>query len=147
MALYSFSGLPLRLSPTTVLCRSVVTVTVASSGPKASRVLSVVVMYTMNNCTYNKIRVMQPACKALYQSCLQAKDTTQSLLETLVTLLKKCCWHIKRCGYTWDVLQCSKVVAIKVRTSHQTVKVACSSVYSCAGSIICYQKCVANGCM
>ena len=39
---------------TTVLCRSVFTVTVVSSAPKA---LWVVVMYTMNNHTYNTMRV------------------------------------------------------------------------------------------
>ena len=36
--------------------------------------------------------------KALYQSCLGAKDTTQSFLEMLVGLLKKCCCHQKCCG-------------------------------------------------
>ena len=44
-------------------------------------------------------RLWQLTCKALYRSCLQAKDTTQSLLEMLVSLLKKCCCHRKRCGY------------------------------------------------
>ena len=36
--------------------------------------------------------------KHCFQSCLEAKDTTQSLLETLVGLLKKCCCHQKCCG-------------------------------------------------
>ena len=37
--------------------------------------------------------------KALYLSCLGAKDTIQSLWETLVSLLKKCCCHKKCCGH------------------------------------------------
>ena len=36
--------------------------------------------------------------KALFLSRLGAKDTTQSLWETLVSLLKKCCCHEKCCG-------------------------------------------------
>ena len=72
-----------------LLCRSVFTVTVVSNAPKASWV---VVMYTMNNHTYNAMRVCDSGTyKALYLSCLGAKDTTQSLWETLVSLLKKCC--------------------------------------------------------
>jgi len=63
--------------------------------------------------------------KALYPSCLGAKDTTQSLWEMLVGLLKKHCCHKKAVG-VWDVLQCSKAVA--KCGLHQTVKVACSSV-------------------
>ena len=47
-----------------------------------------------------------PTYKALYLSCLGAKDTTQSLWETLVSLLKKCCCH-KNVVDTWDVLQSS----------------------------------------
>ena len=61
--------------------------------------LWVVVMCTMNNHTYNAMRVCDSQTyKALYLSCLGAKDTTQSLWETLVSLLKKCCCHKKRCG-------------------------------------------------
>ena len=50
---------------------------------------------------------------------------------------------IKSAVDAWDVLQCSKAVA--KYGLHQTVKVACSLVGS-TGSIICYQKSVANGC-
>ena len=53
---------------------------------------------------------------------LGANDTTQSLWETLIGLLQKCCCHVD----VWDVLQRSKAVA-NCRL-HQTVKVACSSV-------------------
>ena len=67
-----------------------------SSAPKASWV---VVMYTMNNHTYNAMRVCDNRpYKALYLSSLGAKDTTQSLWETLVSLLKKCCCLKKCCG-------------------------------------------------
>ena len=56
-------------------------------------------MYTMNNHTYNAMQVCDSGTyKALYLSCLGAKDTTQSLWETLVSLLKKCCCHRKCCG-------------------------------------------------
>ena len=74
-----------------MLCRSVFTVTAVSSEPKASWV---VVMYTMNN----HIVCDSRTCKALFLSRLGAKDTTQSLWETLVSLLKKCCCHEKCCG-------------------------------------------------
>ena len=73
-------------------------VTVASCAPKASWV---VVMYTMNNHTYNAMRVCDSRTyKALYLSCLEAKDTAQSLWETLASLLKSVV-------DTWDVLQSS----------------------------------------
>ena len=76
----------------TVLCRSVVTVTVVSSAPKASWVV-------MNNHAYNAMQVRQSTCKALdLVSCLGAKGTTQTLLEMLVGLLKKCCCHKKHSG-------------------------------------------------
>ena len=59
----------------------------------------VVVMYTMNNHTYNAMQFCDSRThKALYLSCLGAKDATQSLWETLVSLLKKCCCHKKCCG-------------------------------------------------
>ena len=45
-----------------------------------------------------------------YQSCLGAKGTTQSLLETLVGLLR-CAVAIKSSVDAWDGLQCSKAVA------------------------------------
>ena len=71
-------------------------VIVVSSEPKA---LWVVVMYTMNNYTYNAMRFCDSRTyKALYLSCLGAKDTTQTLWETLVSLLKKYCCHKKCCG-------------------------------------------------
>ena len=73
-------------SNNSMLCRSVLTVTVASNAPKA---LWVVVMYTMNNHTYNAMRVCDSRTyKALYLSCLEAKDTAQSLWKMLVHLLK-----------------------------------------------------------
>jgi len=79
------------------LARLVVTVTVVSSTPKA---LWVVVMYIINNHTYNVMRVRDSRTyKALYLSCLGAKDTTHNLWETLVSLLKKCCCHKKCCGH------------------------------------------------
>ena len=58
------------------------------------------------------------------KSCLGAKDTTQTLLETLVSLLKKHCCH-KSAVDAWDVLQCNKAVAIgadftKAQTSTTT---------------------------
>ena len=56
----------------------VVTVTAVSNAPKASSV----VRYTMNNHTYPSLTTALG--KALYQSCLEAKDTTQSFLEKLV---------------------------------------------------------------
>ena len=73
-----------------MLCRSVFTVTAVSSEPKA---LWVVVMYTMNN------HILKSVTAGLTKlSRLGAKDTTQSLWETLVSLLKKCCCHEKCCG-------------------------------------------------
>ena len=49
--------------------------------------------------SYNAIRVCDSVTyKALFLSRLGAKDTTQSLWETLVSLLKKCCCHEKCCG-------------------------------------------------
>ena len=52
----------------------------SDSEPKA---LWVVVMHTMNNQTYNATRVCDSGTyKALYLSCLGAKDTTQCLWET-----------------------------------------------------------------
>ena len=83
-----------------------------------------VVMYTMNNYTMRD-GVWQLTCKALYPSCSETKDTTQSLSETLVGLLKSTV-AIKSAVDALDVLQCSKAVA-KFEL-HQTVKVACSSV-------------------
>ena len=62
---------------------------------------------------------------ALHQSCLGAKDTTQNLLEKLVSLLKKRYCH-KNTVDAQDVLQNSKALA-KCELN-QTVKVACSSV-------------------
>ena len=44
--------------------------------------------------------------KALYLNCLGAKDTTQNLWKTLVSLLKKCCCH-KSVVEAGDVLQSS----------------------------------------
>ena len=54
-----------------------------------------VVMDTMNN----RIRCESDnrLGKALYRSSLGAKDTTQRLLDTLVSLLKERCYHKKRC--------------------------------------------------
>ena len=62
-----------------------------------------------NNHTYNAMRVCDSGTyKALYLSCLGAKDTTQSLWETLVSLLKKCCFCKKKSVVdVWDVLQSS----------------------------------------
>ena len=87
------SGLALD---TSLLQCLVVTVTAVSSAPKASWV----VLYTMNNHTYNAMRESDNRLvkHCMYQSCLGAKDTTQNLLETLVGLLKKRCCHQKRCG-------------------------------------------------
>ena len=80
----------LYFSTTVLGCHS----TAVSSAPKASWV---VVMYAMNNHTYNAMQVCyNRTYKALYLSSLGAKDTTQSLWETLVSLLKKCCCH-KKC--------------------------------------------------
>ena len=47
--------------------------------------------------------------KALYLSCLEAKDTAQSLWEMLVSLLKNWCCQlaIKSVVDAWDVLQSS----------------------------------------
>ena len=71
-------------------------VIVVSHAAKASWV---VVMYTMNNHTYNAMRVCDSRTyKTLYLSCLGAKDITQSLWETLVSLLIKWCCHKKCCG-------------------------------------------------
>ena len=79
-----------------LLQRLVVTVTAVSSTSKASWVVA---MYTMNNHTYNAMRVCDSGTyTALYLSCLGAKNITQSLWETLVSLLKKCCCHKKCCG-------------------------------------------------
>ena len=51
-------------------------------------------------CNYNALQVCDSRTyKALYLSCLGAKDTTQSLWEMLVSLLKKCCCHKKCCGH------------------------------------------------
>ena len=61
LALYGLSGLPLRLIPFTedLLCRSVVPVTVVpvTVVSSAFKALWVVVMYTMNNHTYNAMLV------------------------------------------------------------------------------------------
>ena len=80
-------------------------------------------MYTMNNHTMQRKSVTA----GLAKSCLGAKDTTQSLWETLVSLLKKCCCHKKCCGRMGcGAVMCSKPAARY--GLHQTVKVACSSV-------------------
>ena len=82
-----------------MLCRSVFTVTV--------KALWVVVMYTMNNRTYNGMQYCDSQTyKALYLSYLESKDTTQSLWEMLGSLLKNCCCH-KSVVDAWDVLQSS----------------------------------------
>ena len=72
------------------MLRSVFTVTVVSKA-------SWVVMDTMNNRTYNPMESDNRLGKALYRSCLGTKDTTQRLLDTLVSPLKKCCYHKKCC--------------------------------------------------
>ena len=87
-------------------------------------------MYTMNNHIYNAMRFCDSRTyKALYLSCLQAKDTAQSLWETLVSLLKNWCCHKKCCAWTRGMC-CSLVYSKAVANYglHRTVKVACSSV-------------------
>ena len=81
---------------------SIPRVTVVSSAPKASWV----VMYAMDNHTYNPQSLRHVAINwesvtinlQSAVSCLGVKDTTQSLWEMLVGLLKKCCCHKKHCG-------------------------------------------------
>ena len=93
MALYIFSGLPLRLSPTTVLCRSVVTVTVASSAPKA---LWVVVLYTMNN---HRDECLTTDLQSSVLKLFTSEGHHTKPFGELISLLKKCCSHIKCCRY------------------------------------------------
>ena len=76
-----------------------VMVTDVSSASKALWV----VMYTMNNHTYN-------ARWRLAKHCIKVVlDTTQSLLEMLVGLLKKCYCHKKPAVDAWDVLQVARM--------------------------------------
>ena len=58
-------------------------------------------MYTMNNHIYNGGGGGGGGYESVtaYLSCLEAENTTQSLWETLVSLLKKCCCHKKCCGH------------------------------------------------
>ena len=73
------------------MLRSVFTVTVVSKA-------SWVVMDTMNNHTI-RCGSDNRFGKALYRSCLGPKDTTQRFLDMLVSLLKKRCYHKKRCEF------------------------------------------------
>ena len=78
-------------------------------------------------------------------SCLGAKDTTQSLWETLVSLLKSAV-AIKSVVDAWDVLQSSvarQYLCMDFTKLSKWLVAQCN----CVGSIICYQKCVANGCV
>ena len=95
------SGLALD---TSLLQCLVFTVTTVSSATKASWVI----MYTMNNHTYNAMQNLT-FNQLAKQSCLGAKDTIQSLLETLVGLQRSAV-AIKSAEDVWDVLQCSKAV-------------------------------------
>ena len=76
-------------------------------------------------------------------SYVGAENTTQSLWETLVGILKKCCCHQNHCG----CMACTALLASHYLTVHfiQLSKWLVAQC-SCSGSIISYQKCVVNRC-